>query len=220
MKIAKKTKKPIILVKVGKSDAGAKAALSHTGALAGSYEIYKAAFKQSNVILADTLTEALDKSLLLTQQNTRGNKVVIITNGGGTGVLTADLCGIKNLEVIKIQKMIKSLNKFLPNDWSHNNPIDIVGSSSDKEYKKVFDILLKNKSMFDFALVILNQQKMINIEKVAQEIINFRKKSKKGVVAILIGGKEIKKAEDLLNKHKIPNFFDIDRAVNTIKGLN
>ncbi len=61
---------------------------------------------------------------------------------------------------------------------------------------------------------------MINIEKVAQEIIDFRKKSKKGVVAILIGGKEIKKAEDLLNKHKIPNFFDIDRAVNTIKGLN
>ena len=220
MKIAKKTKKPIILVKVGKSDAGAKAALSHTGALAGSYEIYKAAFKQSNVILADTLTEALDKSLLLTQQNTRGNKVVIITNGGGTGVLTADLCGIKNLNVIKIQKIIKSLNKFLPDDWSHNNPIDIVGSSSDKEYKKVFDILLKNKSIFDFALIILNQQKMINIEKVAQEIINFRKKSKKGIVAILIGGKEIKKAEDLLNKCKIPNFFDIDRAVNTIKGLN
>ena len=220
MKIAKKTKKPIILVKVGKSDAGAKAALSHTGALAGSYEIYKAAFKQGNVIISDSLTEALDKAQFLAEEHILGDKVIIVTNGGGSGVMAADLCGVKNLNVIKLPKnLLKELNKTLPYDWSHNNPIDIVGSSSDKEYKNVFLKLEKYKKYFDFALVILNQQKMIDTRLVAKEIINFRKRSKKGVVAILIGGKETEKASELLHKSLIPNFFDIDRAVNTLKGL-
>jgi len=216
----KKSKKPIVVVKVGRSEAGSRAALSHTGALAGSYEIYKAAFKQGNVIISDSLTEALDKAQFLAEEHILGDKVIIVTNGGGSGVMAADLCGIKNLNVINLPKpLLKELNKILPYDWSHNNPIDIVGSSSDKEYKNVFLKLEKYKKYFDFALVILNQQKMINTRLVAKEIINFRKRSKKGVVAILIGGKETEKASELLHKSLIPNFFDIDRAVNTLKGL-
>jgi len=216
----KKSKKPIVVVKVGRSEAGSRAALSHTGALAGSYEIYKAVFNQGKVIIADSLTEALDKAQFLSEEHIRGSRVIIITNGGGSGVMAADLCGIKNLDVIKLpKKLINKINKFLPYDWSHNNPIDIVGSSSDKEYKKVFLELEKFKKYFDFALIILNQQKMINTKKVAQEIINFRKRTKKGIVAILIGGKEVENASTLLHKNLIPNFFDIDRAVNTLKGM-
>ena len=101
MDICRKSKKPIIAIKAGATQAGQKAALSHTGSLAGEIEIYKAAFKQCGVHLVETVEDAFDKAQFLVNQNLKGNKTVIITNGGGLGVLCADYCAKNNLDVVK-----------------------------------------------------------------------------------------------------------------------
>ncbi|MBI2672336.1 CoA-binding protein [Candidatus Woesearchaeota archaeon] len=221
MKICKNSKKPVIAIKAGTSEAGKKAALSHTGSLAGEIEIYKAAFRQSNVFLVDTVQEAFDKAQFLTYQKIAGKRTVIITNGGGLGVLETDYSSENKLEVVKLpSKLISSLNKKLSNNWSKNNPIDVVGDASHEKYKEIFEELSKEKSFYDNVIVILSQQGMIDVYKVAEEIVRFRKKSKKSVVCCLVGiGKNIEKTKQLLKKNGIITFFEPERCSKVLKNI-
>ena len=218
MNICKKSKKPVIAIKAGTTQAGQKAALSHTGSLAGEIEIYKAAFKQSNVVLAETVEDAFDKAQFLVHQKLKGNRVVVITNGGGLGVLCADYCSKNNLDVVKLpQKLIDHLN--LNHNWSKNNPIDLVGDADYSKYREIFLKLEENKSFFDSVIVILSQQEMIDVYKVAEEITEFRKRSNKNVVCCLVGiGDKIDKAKELLNKNGILSFFEPERCAKVLKN--
>ena len=207
MDAAKKCKKPIIAIKAGVSEAGKRATLSHTGSLAGSYEIYKAAFKQSGIILVETLNEAFDKAKFV--QIPKGNKVVIVTNAGGPGTLAADYCEKHGLDVVKIPKNLKF--EKLPMAWSHNNPIDIVGDADYDRFRYVFDILARNKSFFDAAIVVMTQQKMIDIERTKKEIINFKKKLKKPLVVCWMTNAD----KSVLEKESIPCFFEPEHAVKS-----
>lgn len=203
MRAAKKCKKPIIAIKSGSSEAGKKATFSHTGSMAGTFEIYKAAFKQCGIIHVKTLTEAFDKAKFF--QTTKGRRVVIITNSGGPGALVADHCAEEGLEVVPLPKnLIFNLHPA----WSHNNPIDVVGDAKSDSYKHVFDVLTENKDFYDCVIVILTPQKMTDVINVAKAVVEFKKKSKKPVAAAWMT--EIGK--DMLEKAKIPAFFKLERA--------
>lgn len=218
MNICKKSKKPIIAIKAGATQAGQKAALSHTGSLAGEIEIYKAAFKQSNVYLADTVEDAFDKARFLVYQKLKGNKTVIITNGGGLGVLCADYCSKNNLEIVKLpDKLIKHLD--LSHNWSRNNPIDLVGDADHTKYREIF-LKLEENNFFDNVIAILSQQEMIDVYLVAKEIVEFRERSKKNVVCCLVGiGEKINQAKKLLKENGILSFFETERCAKVLKNL-
>ena len=121
-------KKPIILLKGGTGTIGAGAAMSHTGALAGSYAVFHAMCSQANIILADTLDEVADVAgLLLSQPEFIGKRIGIVTQGGGWGVISADLCEKAGLEVPPIdERVVSELDAILPPFWSRRNPIDLV----------------------------------------------------------------------------------------------
>ena len=209
-------KKPVIVIKAGVSEAGIKAALSHTGSIAGKYEIYKAAFKQCGAILVENLTDAFNKANYLCSQRL-GKKVVIVSNAGGPAVLASDYCNKYNLEVVRLPKnFIGSLR--LPNTWSKQNPIDLVGDADYDRYREVFKKLNK-KGFFDSVLVILTQQRMVDVIKVAEEVINFKKKSRKNVVCCFMGGNEVEIAKSILLREGIPCFFEIEDAVKVLGNL-
>ncbi|MBU4501493.1 MAG: CoA-binding protein [Nanoarchaeota archaeon] len=207
MDTVKKCSKPIIAIKAGKSEAGKRATLSHTGSLAGSYKTYEAAFKQSGVVLVETLDEAFGKAKAL--QMPKGNKVVIVTNAGGPGTLTADYCEKHGFNVVKLPKNLKF--EKLPKAWSHNNPIDIIGDADADRFKYVFDNLIKNKNFFDCAIVVMTQQKMIDVKNTAKEIIDFKKRLKKPVVSCWMTNAD----KSMLENEGIPCFFEPEEAVKS-----
>lgn len=213
MQVVKASKKPIIVIKAGSSEKGIKAALSHTGSLAGEYEIYKVAFRQCGAILVDTITEAFDKARHLINQKL-GKKVVIVSNAGGPAVLATDYCNKYNLEVVDLPKeFIKKLN--LPETWSKNNPMDIIGDADSSRYKEVFDKLDK-ENFFDSVIVILTQQRMVDTINVAKEVINFRENTNKNIICCFMGSNEAETAKELLENKGILCFFEIERAVKTL----
>lgn len=214
MKVCRSSKKPIIVVKAGKSSAGSKAALSHTGSLAGSYKVYDAAFKQSGIYNVSTITEAFDRALFLTSQHKKGNKTVIVTNGGGVGVLMADYCSSFGLDVVDLPNSIKKLK--ISSNWSKSNPMDLVGDANWNTYKKVFNVLAKNKSFYDNLIVIILQQSTIKVEKTVHEILEFRRKTGKSIVCCFMGGKVLESAGKMLNKKGIPCFFEPERCARVL----
>ena len=214
MQVSKKSKKPIIAIKAGTSEAGEKAALSHTGSLASEYKIYKAAFKQSGIKLVSTLTEAFDKANLLCHQEIKGNRVLIITNGGGNGVLMADQCEKNNLEVVQLPKTFINKLKSLPKTWSKNNPIDLVGDADEERYSLVLNKLKKEK--FYDSLIVILLELAADVEKVTDEIIKFKNETDKTVIGCLIGGKNIENAMQKLQEHGIPSFYEPERVARTL----
>ena len=151
--------KPIIVVKSGKFTESAKAAASHTGSLSGSDEVYDAAFKRAGVVRVNEIADLFNAAEVLgTQPLPKGNKVAIITNAGGPGVMATDaLIGFGG-QLAKIsQKTIDTLNGVLPPFWSHGNPIDVLGDAKADRYKAAMDVALNDENV-DGILVIFTQQ--------------------------------------------------------------
>lgn len=207
IEVAKKCKKPIIAIKAGRSKAGKRAALSHTGSLAGDYEVYKAAFRQCGITLVNTITEAFNKAKYY--QELKGNRIVIVSNAGAPGTLSADYCDQHGLEVAKLPKNLK-LDK-LPAAWSRNNPMDIIGDADAARFKYVFDELYKHKYFFDGAVVIVGQQKTIDIFATAREIVKFYKRLKKPLVVCWMTNAD----KSILEKAGIHCFFEPEEAINS-----
>jgi len=202
MKTAKKTKKPIIAVKAGSSESGKKATISHTGSLAGSYEIYKAAFRQSNITLVESLTEALDKA----RNPIKAKKLLIITNAGGPGTLLTDHCEKNNLEIIKPPKLSFSFN------YTGGNPIDVIGDATEKRFKEVFEKTKKLK--FDTLIICITPQEMTPLEKIAEEIVSFKKKTKKNIVCCWMS----RQGKPILKRNNIPCFFEPKRLAEFLRN--
>jgi acyl-CoA synthetase (NDP forming) len=138
-------KKPVIVLKGGRTQAGAHAAASHTGALASNIKVFDAACRQAGVVLVDKTTELLDVSAVFSSLPLpKGNRVGLMTLGGGWGVVTADLCAENGLQVPKLStEIIEKLNKLLPPFWSHANPVDIVAENNPNIHKTILEELLK-----------------------------------------------------------------------------
>jgi len=213
-------KKPLIALKAGRTAAGARAASSHTGALAGSTRAYTAAFTQAGVIQVDSLEQLFSyASVLASQPLPKGNKLGIITNAGGPAILASDFAADSALRVSSLEnKTIKTLSSFLPAAANVYNPVDLLGDAKADRYEKALTILEKDANV-DSLLVISTPQAMSELEKTASLVSTLAKKSKKPVVASFMGGLEMKKAQKILAQNKVPNYNYPEDAVKAIGSL-
>ncbi len=207
MNVAKRCKKPIIAIKAGRSEAGKRATLSHTGSIAGDYDVYKAAFKQVGVVLVDSITEAFNKARYY--QELKGPRIVVISNAGAPATLSTDYCDKYGLKIAKLPPNLK-LDK-LPDSWSHNNPMDIIGDADAARFRYVFDELCRKNNFFDGVLVIVGQQKTIDIFATAKEIVRFKKKLKKPIVVCWMTNAD----KSILEKEGINCFFEPEEAIKS-----
>lgn len=218
LEVAKKVsiKKPIIVIKTGRSEAGSKAAKSHTGSLTGNDAVFSAAFTKVGVVRVDSIEDFFNiAKVLANQPRPEGKKLAIVTNAGGVGVVAADSLVYSGGQLALLDKQtLEALNKILPSAWSHNNPVDILGDAEPKRYREAVDIVLSDRNV-DGALVILTPQAMTKPTLVAKELIKVSNKSKKIILASWVGGKDVIDGIETLEKNGIPNFATPESAIRS-----
>ncbi len=205
--------KPIIVLKVGHTEAAAKAAASHTGALTGSDEVLNAAFRRCGVLRVHTISDLFDMAEILAKQpKPQGNRLSIITNAGGPGAIATDalISGGGALADLA-PETIAQLNEFLPPQWSHHNPIDILGDASSDRYAQTLEVVAQDANS-DGLLVILTPQAMTNPTQTAAQLQAYSKLGKP-ILSSWMGGEEVLAGTQLLNQSKIPTFPYPDTAV-------
>jgi len=209
-------KKPIVVLKSGRSSKGAKAAKSHTGSLAGDDEVFSAAFERSGIIRVNTITEFFHLAKVLSVQPiTKGNRIVVITNAGGPGVLSADAIDEFGGELVKLPgASLKKLNEILPASWSHGNPVDILGDATKDRYREALEVCLENKNV-DAVLIILTPQAMTDPSAVSREIVKAKKKSNKIVLASWMGGEDVAIGRQILEKGGVSTFETPEEAIRS-----
>ncbi|MFH1972322.1 MAG: CoA-binding protein [archaeon] len=215
MDVAKKIDKPIIVIKGGRTEKGSKAAMSHTGSLAGSFQIYRGAFKQSNIILADSLQEMFHIAKLFnTIKMPKGRKVQVITNGGGYGIVTTDLLEENNIQLSELSKRTtKRLTVLFPKICTIKNPMDLVGDATDERYGIAIDACMRDDNV-DLLLIILLPQTPLITKNIIKEL---KKNTKKPMVFIVTGGKKTQPFIKSLENNNFPVFQYPSEAVKAIK---
>ncbi|MBC8104611.1 MAG: bifunctional acetate--CoA ligase family protein/GNAT family N-acetyltransferase [Cytophagales bacterium] len=212
--------KPIIVIKAGRTSVGAKAAASHTGSLTGSDEVLDAAFARAGVLRVNTIADVFALTEALAKQPTpQGNRLTIVTNAGGPGVLATDalISGGGQLTPISDATMAE-LNGFLPAAWSHNNPIDVLGDAGADRYAKTLELAAKDENA-DGLLVILTPQAMTDATRTAEYLRPYARSLGKPVLASWMGGATIAAGEQILSDAGIPTFPYPDTAADVFNTL-
>jgi acetyl coenzyme A synthetase (ADP forming)-like protein len=211
-------KKPIIALKSGSSRIGKKAASSHTGSLAGSYEIYQAAFRQAGVIAAFSITETFDiAELLVSEGYPKGRRAIVITAAGGFAVLASDYAEEYGIDLVDLPgSILDELNTFLPPIWSRENPLDIIGDGGAERYARVFDVMIRNQDFWDIAFIIAVPSAVLDSGHLAQEICRFSRHTHKMIVGCLLGGDSMKSGMRILQQKGVPNYADIRAAFRAV----
>jgi acetyltransferase len=205
--------KPIIVIKAGRTEAAAKAAASHTGSLAGSDDVFEAAMERSGVLRVNTISELFDLALVLAKQpRPKGPRLTIMTNAGGPGVLATDEAVSYGAEMATLRKeTIEKLSEFLPEAWSHSNPVDILGDADPELYAKSIEVVIKDPDT-DGLLVILSPQAVTDPTGTAQAIKDYAHLFPKPIFASWMGGASIAEGLHILNNAGIPAFIYPDNA--------
>src|SRR5579871_2858769 len=205
--------KPVIVIKAGRTAAAAKAAASHTGALTGSDEVLDAAFRRTGVLRVNSIADIFFMSDVLAKQpRPRGKRLCILTNAGGPGVLATDALVAGGGELAELSpETMKALDEMLPPQWSHNNPVDILGDAEPQRYAKSLEIAAKDPHI-DGMMVILTPQGMTNPTRIAEELKPYAHSLGKPVLASWMGGTEVATGEEILNEAGIPTFAFPDTA--------
>ena len=205
--------KPIIVIKVGRTEAAAKAAASHTGSLTGSDEVLQAAFRRVGVLRVETIAELFHMAEVLAKQpRPAGPRLTILTNAGGPGVLATDMLISSGGRLAEPSpETMTELNKLLPAAWSHSNPIDILGDAGAERYARAVQLAAADPGS-DGMLVILTPQAMSDPVGTAKALKPYAKIAGKPLLACWMGGKEVEPGEDLLNAAGIPTFKYPDTA--------
>lgn len=199
-----KKPKPILVLKSGKTLAGAEALSSHTGSLAGNDASYEALFEEAGILRAETAEElfVLARAFSLAPLPA-GRNLAIVTNAGGPGVLSADAAVGAGLSLSSLSDAtVNELRAFLPSAASVKNPIDILGDAKSDRYSRALDLILADSSVH-MALVVLTPQSMTDVEGIATKISESVEKSNKPVVAAFMGGKLVLGGVKILLKKKI-----------------
>ncbi|MEJ5330934.1 MAG: GNAT family N-acetyltransferase [Desulfobaccales bacterium] len=212
--------KPIIVVKSGRSPAGARAAASHTGALAGQDEAYNAAFRRAGIIRVDTITQLFNCAEALGKMpRPKGGNLAIITNAGGPGVMAVDAFSKWQMEpAVLTPETLDRLNEVLPPHWSHGNPVDVLGDAPPPRFLDATRIVLAAPEV-DGLVVILSPQAMTDPAGVAQAIAGEIKKQDKPAFAVWMGAKDVAAGVEILNAAGIPTFETPEEAVDTFMQM-
>jgi len=212
--------KPIIVIKAGRTEAAAKAAASHTGSLTGSDEVLEAAFRRTGVLRVRNIADLFSiADVLAKQPRPKGPRLTIVTNAGGPGVLATDALIGAGGELTPISaETMTSLNKLLPAQWSHNNPVDILGDGPPDRYAKTLEIVAKDPNA-DGMLVILTPQDMTDPTQTAEALKPYAKLGDKPVLASWMGGPDVEAGEAILNRAGIPTFRYPDTAARAFQYM-
>jgi len=214
-------KKPIFVIKSGVSEAGARAASSHTGSLAGSDTAYDTAFRQSGVSRATSMAELFDIANVFDDMHLpAGNKVAIITNAGGPGIITTDACESHGLEIAELsQNTIELLREELPPAAAVYNPIDALGTAQPEDYALCTESALRDEKV-DSVIVLVTPQAMTKEAETAQVIVEAHKKyPDKPLLAVFMGGNSMVYPRIVLTDGGIPVFDFPERAVHALAEL-
>lgn len=206
--------KKVIVIKSGRMAEGAKAATSHTGALAGNDEVFDAAIRRAGMLRVYTIQNLFDAVETLAHMPViKGNRLFILTNGGGIGVLATDSLIAKGGHLAELApETLASLNQFLPANWSQSNPVDIIGDSDAERYVKALKVLL-NDPNYDAILVMLVPAAIINNTEVARAITVAIKETKKPVLTCWMGEDAVHDARDIFKKNAIPHYETPEFAI-------
>ncbi len=207
--------KPIIILKSGRSEEGGQATMSHTGSLAGNDAVYDVAFRRAGIIRVDTIAQLFNCAQSLAMQpRPNGNRLAIVTNAGGPGVLATDYLIHYGGTMAQLSpKSMDALNAILPAHWSRNNPVDVLGDASAETYRQALEICLKDKNV-DGVLAILTTQAVTSPTEVAKAVVTVYQKFKKTILASWMGESDVQEGREILEAGNIPNYRYPESAVD------
>ncbi len=213
--------KPVLLIKVGRHPAGKQAALSHTGALVGADDVFDAAVRRAGVVRLGNVGQMYAAaSALFSHFRPRGNRLMIVTNGGGPGVMAADHAADIGIPLARLaEATLAKLNANLPPTWSKGNPADIVGDADPARYVQTITACLEDENV-DGVLVILTPQAMTDPTQAARSIIEIARNSDKPLVTCWMGEEQVKEARLLFKGAGIPTFRTPEPAVELFSHIS
>ncbi len=213
--------KPILLMKSGGTAAGARAASSHTGSLAGSEVAYEAMFERAGIIRCDSIKQQFDYAQAFANQPLpAGSRVAVITNAGGPGIMATDAIEREGLEFAKLSdETVEKLASQLPAAANIHNPVDILGDALADRYKFALDVVIGDPGV-DIVLVLLTPQAMTEAGATAEAIVaTSQKESGKPILACFLGAEKVREGLETLLHNRIPQFDSPESAVETIRVM-
>ncbi|WP_457750948.1 acetate--CoA ligase family protein [Thermococcus sp.] len=215
--------KPVIALKSGRTEYGAKAASSHTGSLAGADTIYDAVFKQTGIIRAEDFEHMFDLAkafAALKDKLPKGDRIGIITDGGGAGVMASDAVAKFGLRMADLsEETIKYLKEKFPPHAVAGNPTDVVGDTDAERYRIALEAFTKDENVDAILVIVLFQVPLLEEEKVIDILAEYQKKSDKPIVAVAMGGKKTDYYAKLLEEKGVPVYPTPERGVRALAGL-
>jgi len=213
--------KPVLVLKSGSTSAGAKAVLSHTGSLAGSDEIFDGVVKQTGMIRVYDWEEMFDLARVLAHQPAaKGDRVAVVTNGGGAGVMIADEIEKLGLKLADLdEKTVTELRANFPPHVIVHNPIDLTGDADNERYRVAMDAVLKDRFVDSLLLVCIPHTPAIDLESIVDTVVDSSSKSDKPLVICLPGGRVSMEIRELFEEHGIPTYPTPRRAVLSLFAL-
>ncbi|MBI5649670.1 MAG: bifunctional acetate--CoA ligase family protein/GNAT family N-acetyltransferase [Chloroflexi bacterium] len=212
--------KPIIVIKPGRTASAARAAASHTGSLTGSDDVLQAAFDRSGVLRVNSIADLFYMAEVLSKQpRPQGPRLTILTNAGGPGVIATDALIMSGGQLAEVSgETMSALNKILPPQWSHNNPIDILGDASPERYAQALELAVNDPNS-DGLLVVLTPQAMTAPTDTAEKVKPYAHNTGKPILASWMGGADVEPGEAILNRAGIPTFDYPDTAARMFQYM-
>jgi acetyl coenzyme A synthetase (ADP forming)-like protein len=222
--------KPILVIKSGRTSEGALAAASHTGSLAGSEAVYDAIFSQSGIIRVQSIDELFDFAIAFAYKNenalgkTRrkvplGNRVAIVTNAGGPGIVATDMTVVSGLTLARFgEETVEALKSHLPATANVNNPVDVIGDAAQDRYENALAAVIRDEGV-DGALVILTPQSMTNAMGTAEAIVRIARRSHKPILCCFMGIFDVSAGVQYLQNHGIPVYRFPEHAAKAFGAL-
>jgi acetate---CoA ligase (ADP-forming) len=222
IRVARKSAKlkPIVAIKSGVTQAGSRAVASHTGSLAGSEQAYQAAFNQAGVLRAETMESLFDIALALGYQpEMTGDRIAIITNAGGPGILATDSLEHSGLRLARFEnETIKKLEQYLPDAASAANPVDVLGDARADRYKFALETVIADPNV-NAILVVLTPQAMTEIKATAEVVGSIANSSEKAILACFMGENQVRAGINILQSHNVPNYPFPERAAQAFRSM-
>lgn len=222
--------KPVLVIKSGRTTAGAKAAASHTGALAGTDAVYNAIFEQSGIIRVDTIDQLFDFATAFAYKNEselgklrrkvpNGNRVAIVTNAGGPGIVATDMTISSGLTLAEFsQDTVETLASHLPESANLHNPVDVIGDAAQDRYENALSAVIRDEGV-DGAVVILTPQSMTNAVGTAEAVVKIARRSHKPILCCFMGIIDVSAGTKLLQEHGVPVFRFPENAASAFGAL-
>lgn len=213
--------KPILVIKSGRTSEGAKAASSHTGSLMGADEVYDAVFTQSGVMRMNSAQQMFDLAITFANQPLmKGNRVAIVTNAGGPGIMATDACVKAGLKMAEMSPAtVAKLKEKLPPTSNFSNPVDVIGDAQHDRYEHALRTVIAEPNV-DGVLVLLTPQAMTEAEATAKVIVDLDKSSDKTIVTCFMGHADVEAGVRVLKTHNIPHFMFPEEAADALSAMD